>query len=78
MANQYVRPSVSGSSPKRCPRPRKQARNRQCFELAPTDADQRTEADRLVSLGAGRLEGGADGTVVLVDPDGNELVLLPA
>ncbi|MBM0236897.1 hypothetical protein JNW88_06555, partial [Micromonospora sp. ATA32] len=30
------------------------------------------EVDRLVSLGATRLEVGEDGAVVLADPDGNE------
>ncbi|WDZ83726.1 VOC family protein [Micromonospora cathayae] len=45
---------------------------RQRFELAPTGTDQSTEVDRLVSLGATRLAVGADGSVVLADPDGNE------
>ena len=34
--------------------------------------DQAGEVDRLVSLGATRLEVGEDGAVVLADPDGNE------
>ncbi|MET7965991.1 VOC family protein [Micromonospora sp. NPDC005305] len=50
----------------------KEARNRQRFGLAPTGGDQDAEVDRLVSLGATRLEIGADGTVMLADPDGNE------
>ncbi|AVT41068.1 VOC family protein [Plantactinospora sp. BB1] len=47
-------------------------RNRQRFVLTPADGDQQSEVDRLVSLGATRLESGADGAVVLADPDGNE------
>jgi len=50
----------------------KEARNRQRFELAPTDGDQAAAVDRLVSLGATRLEVGDDGAVELADPDGNE------
>jgi catechol 2,3-dioxygenase-like lactoylglutathione lyase family enzyme len=50
----------------------KVARNRQRFDLAPAGGDQQAEVDRLVSLGATRLEAGADGAVVLADPDGNE------
>ncbi|MER5336659.1 VOC family protein [Micromonospora sp. NPDC002717] len=50
----------------------KAVRNPQRFELAPAGGDQQAEVDRLVALGATRLEVGADGTVVLADPDGNE------
>jgi catechol 2,3-dioxygenase-like lactoylglutathione lyase family enzyme len=50
----------------------KEARNRQHFDLSPDGGDQQAEVDRLVSLGATRLEVGKDGTVVLADPDGNE------
>ncbi|MFC4021519.1 VOC family protein [Micromonospora sp. GCM10011542] len=50
----------------------KEARNRQRFDLTPAGGDQQAEVDRLVSLGAARLEVGADGAVVLADPDGNE------
>jgi catechol 2,3-dioxygenase-like lactoylglutathione lyase family enzyme len=50
----------------------KTARNRQRFDLAPAGGDQQAEVDRLLSLGATRLETGADGTVMLTDPDGNE------
>jgi catechol 2,3-dioxygenase-like lactoylglutathione lyase family enzyme len=53
----------------------KQGRNRQRFDLAPAGGDQQAEVDRLVSLGAAQLEVGADGTVVLADPDGNEFSL---
>jgi len=50
----------------------KEGRNRQRFDLAPAGGDQQTAVDRLVSLGATRLEVGDDGTVMLADPDGNE------
>ncbi|MBO4205874.1 VOC family protein [Micromonospora echinofusca] len=50
----------------------KEARNPQRFDLAPPGGDQQATVDRLVSLGATRLEVGADGSVVLADPDGNE------
>ncbi|MBF9131963.1 VOC family protein [Plantactinospora sp. S1510] len=49
----------------------KEARNRQRFDLA-AGGDQQAEVDRLISLGATRLEDGADGAVMLADPDGNE------
>jgi hypothetical protein len=53
------------------------ATNRQRFALTPPEhGDQRAEAGRLVSLGATRLETGADGAVMLADPDGNEFCLL--
>ena len=47
-------------------------RNRQRFALAPAGGDQRAEVDRLVALGATRLEAGPGGAVALADPDGNE------
>ncbi|WP_432958041.1 VOC family protein [Micromonospora haikouensis] len=53
----------------------KTAPNRQRFDLAPPGADQQAEVDRLVALGATRLETDADGAVVLADPDGNEFTL---
>jgi glyoxalase superfamily protein len=46
-------------------------RTRQHFDLVPSDGDQAAEVDRLVSLGATRLESEAGGDVVLADPDGN-------
>jgi catechol 2,3-dioxygenase-like lactoylglutathione lyase family enzyme len=49
-----------------------EGRNRQRLELATPKGDQQAEVDRLVTLGATRLEAGADGAVVLADPDGNE------
>jgi len=50
----------------------KERRNRQRFDLARADGDQGAEVDRLVFLGATRLEVGEDGAVALADPDGNE------
>ncbi|MEV0227814.1 VOC family protein [Streptomyces sp. NPDC050704] len=55
----------------------KEGRNRQRFDLTPpVHGDQLSEVDRLVSLGATRLEVGADGAVLLADPDGNEFCVL--
>ena len=50
----------------------KVGRNRQRFYLGAADGDHGVEVDRLVSLGAIRLEVGEDGVVALADPDGNE------
>jgi predicted enzyme related to lactoylglutathione lyase len=51
----------------------KEPKNRQQrFDLAPVGRDQQAEVERLLALGATRLEIGADGAVVLADPDGNE------
>jgi catechol 2,3-dioxygenase-like lactoylglutathione lyase family enzyme len=52
--------------------------DRQRFELAPAGGDQPAEVDRLVSLGATRLETAADDAVVLADPDGNEFCVRTA
>ncbi len=52
------------------PVPAKVKRNRQRLELAEADVD------RLVSLGATRLDVRADGSVELADPDGNEFSVL--
>lgn len=51
--------------------------SRQRFLLMPMDHDQRAEVDRLVSLGATRLDVSAGGAHVLADPDGNEFLMLP-
>jgi catechol 2,3-dioxygenase-like lactoylglutathione lyase family enzyme len=51
--------------------------NRQRFELLPADGGQRAAVDALISLGAARLDARNDGTVVLVDPDGNEFCVRP-
>ena len=47
------------------------------FDLAP-DGDQRAEVERLLSLGAKRLDSanGEDGAALLADPDGNEFRVL--
>ena len=53
----------------------KRGRNRLHLDLAPPEGgDQRAEVDRLVSLGARRIDGGHGdaGAVALADPDGNE------
>ncbi|MFR9777181.1 VOC family protein [Micromonospora sp. MS34] len=50
----------------------KEVPNPQRFDLAPAGGDQQAEVDRLVSLGATRLEVGEDAAVILADPDGNE------
>jgi hypothetical protein len=56
----------------------KEARNRQRFDLAPpVHGDRQAEVERLVALGAVRLEVGEDGAVALADPDGNEFRVLP-
>ena len=47
-------------------------RNRQRFDLALDGGDPEAEVDRLVCVGATRLEGGEDGIIALADPDGNE------
>lgn len=51
---------------------------RQRFLLEPLNQDQRTEVDRLVALGATRLEPTAHGPAALADPDGNEFIVLLA
>lgn len=55
-------------------------KNRLHFDLAPpADGDQRTEVDRLVTLGATRLDIGQGEVdwVVMADPDGNAFCVLP-
>jgi predicted enzyme related to lactoylglutathione lyase len=58
----------------------KTTKNRLHFDLAPpVHGDQQAEVDRLVSLGATRIDIGQGevGWVVLADPDGNEFCLMP-
>jgi predicted enzyme related to lactoylglutathione lyase len=58
----------------------KAGKNRLHFDLAPpADGDQYAEVDRLVSLGATRIDIGQGevGWVVMADPDGNEFCVLP-
>ncbi|NUR30122.1 MAG: VOC family protein [Catenulispora sp.] len=57
--------------------------NRLSFDLVPAaGGDLRAEVDRLVSLGAKRVDGGPDATtagpVALLDPDGNEFCVWPS
>src|SRR5947209_6365044 len=57
----------------------KTGKNRLHFDVAPpVDGDQQREVDRLVSLGATRIDIGQDEVswVVMADPDGNELCVL--
>lgn len=54
------------------------ARSRQRFLLTAPGEDLRTEIDRLVSLGAGIVSIGDDGSAELLDVDGNEFLLRPA
>jgi len=58
----------------------KTGKNRLHFDLVPgAGGDQGAEVDRLVSLGARRLDIGQGGVewVVMADPDGNEFCVLP-
>ncbi|MDF2265238.1 VOC family protein [Streptomyces coacervatus] len=72
-------PKITWGGPPVAP---KTGRNRLRFDLAPpADGDQKTEVDRLVSLGATLVDTGPDeaGRVEMADPDGNEFcVLTPA
>jgi predicted enzyme related to lactoylglutathione lyase len=57
----------------------KTGKNRMHFDLAPpVDGDQQAEVDRLVSLGATRIDIGQGevGGVVMADPDGHEFCVL--
>ncbi|MDR6865139.1 VOC family protein [Phycicoccus sp. 3266] len=58
----------------------KVGRNRQHLELVAPDSDLAAAVQRLVSLGATARDTapGPDGRLVLADPDGNELTLVPA
>lgn len=59
----------------------KAGRNRLHFDLSPSPgSEQQAEVDRLVSLGATRIDVGRSeaGCVELADPDGNEFCVLPA
>ncbi len=49
------------------------------FDLTPVDGDQQAEVERLLSLGASRIDIGQGevGWVVLADPDGHEFCVLP-
>ncbi|MFJ3583040.1 VOC family protein [Streptomyces sp. NPDC090127] len=70
-------PKVTWGGPPLMPR---EDRDRLRFDLAvPTGGDQRTEIDRLLGLGATRVDTAPSGSgrVVLADPDGREFRLLP-
>ena len=56
----------------------KVVKNRLHLDLAPSGCDQREELDRLLALGARRVDIGQGnaGWVVLADPEGNEFCLL--
>ncbi len=63
------------------PIPPKDAKNRLHLHIAPPEhSDQQAEVDRLVSLGASRVDIGQGDAewVVMADPDGNEFCLLRA
>ncbi|TDD22819.1 VOC family protein [Kribbella turkmenica] len=70
-------PKITWGGPPVAP---KLGKNRLHFDLAPpADGDLQAEVDRLVSLGATRLDIGQGEVdwVVLADPDGNEFCVLP-
>jgi hypothetical protein len=56
----------------------KRAKNRIHLDIAPDDNDQQSEVDRLISLGATRVDIGQGDVVwiVMADPDNNEFCLL--
>ncbi len=63
------------------PVPPKLGKNRLHLDIAPLDRDdQHAEVDRLVALGATRVDIGQGDVdwVVMADPDGNEFCVLPA
>jgi predicted enzyme related to lactoylglutathione lyase len=69
-------PKISWGGPPLMP---KTGKNRMHFDLAASvDGDQQAEADRLVSLGAARIDigQGAVSWVVMADPDGHEFCVL--
>jgi predicted enzyme related to lactoylglutathione lyase len=70
-------PKITWGGPPLMPRTGK---NRLHFDLAPpADGDQQAEVDRLLSLGATRIDIGQRhaGRVVLADPDGNAFCVFP-
>ena len=69
-------PKITWGGPPVAP---KIGKNRLHFDLAPHESgDQEGEVDRLISLGARRLDvgRGEGGSVSMVDPDGNEFCML--
>lgn len=69
-------PKITWGGPPVAPKPGK---NRLHFELA-ADGDWQTDLDRLLSLGATRIDAaqGGSGRALLADPDGNEFCLYAA
>ncbi|MEV4758933.1 VOC family protein [Micromonospora sp. NPDC049559] len=70
-------PKITWGGPPLMPRI---GRDRVRLDLAPAaDGDQQAEVDRLISLGATRIDTGRGepGCVELADPDGNEFCVLP-
>ena len=57
----------------------KVAKNRVHVDVTPTDRTQADEVDRLLGLGASRVDIGQRDTpwVVLADPEGNEFCVMP-
>ena len=53
-------------------------RRRVHYDLTPAAGDLDAEVDRLVALGATRLDRGEVGRVVLADPDGTDFCVLGA
>jgi predicted enzyme related to lactoylglutathione lyase/catechol 2,3-dioxygenase-like lactoylglutathione lyase family enzyme len=68
-------PLITWSGPPLIP---KHAKNRLHLDIAPLDGDQDAEVERLVVLGARRVDIGQGDVdwVVMADPDGNELCVL--
>jgi hypothetical protein len=67
-------PIISWGGPPVAP---KHSKNRLHLDIAPTDGNQRAEVDRLMSLGATRVDSDrGHGDRVMLDPDGNEFCVL--
>lgn len=58
----------------------KATKNRVHLDLTPTDRSQADEVERLVALGAKRIDIGQGDTpwIVMADPEGNEFCVMPA
>ncbi len=58
----------------------KVTKNRVHIDVTPIDRDQHGEVERLVSLGASRIDIGQGDTpwIVMADPEGNEFCVMPA
>jgi catechol 2,3-dioxygenase-like lactoylglutathione lyase family enzyme len=52
-------------------------RSKQRFDLVTVEGEHQEEIERLISIGAARLNVGADGAVLMADPDGNEFFVRP-